>query len=124
MLPRSPAETVKTRKEITFDPINFLTMQFFQSARWVTAVLQGSPVRLHHVDALGTSPDWSHPISDLEKKCKNLMKYLFSEKIYGLFHVSISFDISPVIEFDRNETSLLIETTPPISDQSEFRKSS
>ena len=26
--PRSPAETV-TRKEITFDPINFLTMHFF-----------------------------------------------------------------------------------------------
>ena len=26
--PRSPAETVKTRKEITFDPINFLTMHF------------------------------------------------------------------------------------------------
>ena len=46
------------------------------------------------------------------------MKYLFSEKIYGLFHVSISFDISPKLNLtEMKQASLLKRPIPSLTNQ-------
>lgn len=46
------------------------------------------------------------------------MKYLFSEKIYGLFHVSISFDISSKLNLtEMKRASLLKRPHPQLTNQ-------